>query len=163
MSFHNPENEEVPIKEEASSSTEPSVDDLEMWLEFQVGQLGTPTWWEELGAVPGIQDQCKFAKKIRVSFYVLEVRLRAYLEWGYTVPPAPQSLNKSTFHLERLAYQDVRQQPALLTIACTQCLQHWVEKYNPLRNLDFCPWAESVRELWQTVQEFVDISYQDIM
>ena len=56
MSFHNPEDERVPIKEEAGCSTEPSIDDLEMWLEFQAGQLGTPTWWEELGAVPGIQD-----------------------------------------------------------------------------------------------------------
>ena len=56
MSFHNPEDEEVPIKEEASYSTEPSVDDLETWLELQAGQLGTPTWWEELGTMPGIQD-----------------------------------------------------------------------------------------------------------
>ena len=53
MSFHNPENKKVPIKEEASCLTEPPVDDLEMWLEFQAGQLGTPTWWEELGAMPG--------------------------------------------------------------------------------------------------------------
>ena len=163
MSFHNPENEEVIIKEEASCSTEPSIDDLEMWLEFQAGQLGTPMWWEELGAVLGIQDRHKFAWKIRVSFYVPEVQLRAYPEWGYTAPPAPWSLNRSTFHLERLAYQDVRQQPALLTIAYAWCLQHWVEKHNPPRNPDFSPWAESVRELWQTVQEYVDISYQDVM
>ena len=73
MSFHNPEDEEVPIKEAVSCSVEPSIDDLEMWLEFLVGQLGTPTWWEELGAMPVIQDQCKFTLKIRVSFYVLEV------------------------------------------------------------------------------------------
>ena len=163
VSFHNPEDKEVPIKEEASCSVEPSIDDLEKWLEFQAGQLGTPTWWEELGAMPGIQDWCKFAWKIRASFYVLEVHLRASLEWGYTVPLAPQSLNRSAFLLERLAYQDVRQQPALLTIAYAQCLQHWVEKHNLPRNPDFCPWVEHVRELWQTVQEYVDISYQDVM
>ena len=61
------------MKEEVSCSTEPSVDDLETWLEFQAGQLGTPAWWEELGAVPGIEDRHKFVWKIRVSFYVLEV------------------------------------------------------------------------------------------
>ena len=55
------------------------------------------------------------------------------------------------------------QQPALLTIANARSLQYWVEKHNPLRNLDFCPLAESVRELWQMVWEFVTISYQDIM
>ena len=61
MSSHDPKDEKDPIKEEASCLTEPSIDDLETWLEFQAGQLGTPTWWEELGAVPGIEDQHKFA------------------------------------------------------------------------------------------------------
>ena len=88
MSFHKPEDDEVPIKE-ASCLVEPSIDDLEMWLEFQAGQLGTPVWWEELGAMPGIQNQCKFAQKIRASFYVPEVQLRASPEQGYTAPPAP--------------------------------------------------------------------------
>ena len=53
-----------------SNPTEPSVDDLETWLEFQAGQLGTLQWWEELAAVPGIEDRRKFAQKIRASFYV---------------------------------------------------------------------------------------------
>ena len=106
MSFHDPKDEKDPVKEEASCSTEPSVNDLEMWLEFQTGQLGTPVWWGELGAVLGIEDWCKFAQKIRPSFYVLEVQLRASLEWGYTAPPAPWNSNRSTFLPERLAYQD---------------------------------------------------------
>ena len=139
------------------------MDDLETWLEFQAGQLGTPAWWEELGAMPGITDQHKFAQKIRASFYVPEVWLRASLEWGYTAPPAPQCLNRSAFLPERLAYQDVRQQPTLLTIAYAWCLQHWAEKHNLPKNPDFHPWAESVRELQQTVQEFVAINYRDVM
>ena len=142
---HDPKDKKDPVKEETSCITEPSVDDLEMWLEFQAGHLGTPPWWEELGAMPGIEDQHKFTWKIRASFYVLEVRFRASLEWGYTAPLAPQSLNRSAFLPERLTYQDVRQQPALLTIAYAQCLQHWVEKHNLPKNPDFCPWAESVR------------------
>ena len=77
MSFHDPEDEKETVKEEASCSTEPSIDDLEMWLEFQARQLGTPTWWEELGAVLGIEDWHKFSQKIRASFYVPEVQLRA--------------------------------------------------------------------------------------
>ena len=146
MSFHDPKDEKDPVKE-VSCLMEPSVDNLETWLEFQVGHLGTPTWWEELGAMPGIEDQHKFVQKIRVSFYVLEVWLRVSPEQGYTAPLAPQSLNRSTYLLERLTYQDVRQQPALLTIAYARCLQHWVEKHNLPKNPDFHPWAESVREL----------------
>ena len=151
MSFHDPQNDKDPVKEEASCLTEPSVDELETWLEFQAGQLGTPVWWEELGAVPGIVDRHKFTWKIWVSFYVLEVQLRASPEWGYTAPLPPWSLNRGTFLPERFAYQDVRQQPALMTIAYAWCLQHWAEKHNPPKNLDFCPWVECVRELWQTV------------
>ena len=65
------------------------------------------------------------------------------------MPPAPWSLNREAYLPDRLSYQDVRWQPALLTVAYCQCLQHWVEKCNPPWNLDFCPLAESVRELRQ--------------
>ena len=92
-----------------------------------------------------------------------EVWLRASPEWGYPAPPSPHMLDRGTYHPEKFTYQDVRQRPVLLTIAYTRCPQHWAEKQNQLRNLDFCPWAECMRELHQTVQEFVNITYQDIM
>ena len=41
----------------------PSVNDLEMWLEYQVRQLGTPMWLGELEAIPGIADLHRFARK----------------------------------------------------------------------------------------------------
>ena len=147
MSFHDPDNVKDPVKEEASNLTEPSMDDLETWLEFQAGQLGTPAQWEELAAVSGIEDRCKFTWKIRASFYVPEVCLRVSPECVYTTPPAPQVLDRGAFHPEKFTYQDVRQWPILLTIAYTRCLQHWVEKRNQLKNPDFCPWVECVREL----------------
>ena len=151
VSFHNPNVMKDPVKEEASNLMEPSMDDLETWLEFQAGQLGTPAWWEELGAVPGIEDRCKFTWKIRMSFYVPEVCLRVSLEQVYTTPPAPQVLDRDTFHPDKFTYQDMRQRPVLLMIAYARCLQHKAEKHNLLKNPDFCPWAECVRELWQTV------------
>ena len=151
VSFHDLDNIKDPVKEEMSNSMDPSMDDLETWLEFQSGQLGTPTWWEELAAVPGIKDRHKFARKITASFYVLEVHLRVSLEQVYTAPPAPWVLDRGTFYPEKFAYQDMRQQLILLTIAYARCLQHWVEKHNLPKNPDFHPWAECVRELWQAV------------
>ena len=56
-------------------STEPSVSDMETWLEWQAKQLGTLTWWMELQAIPGIRDPWKLAQKIRASFYIPEVRI----------------------------------------------------------------------------------------
>ena len=63
VTFNDPKVEKSPETEEANCSTEPSVADVETWLEFHAWQLGTPTWWEELGAIPRIKDLCKFAQK----------------------------------------------------------------------------------------------------
>ena len=48
-------------------------------------------------------------------------------------------------------------------IAYARCLQHWAEKHKLPKNPDFHPWVEFVRELWQTVWEFVNITYRDVM
>ena len=120
-------------------------------------------WWKELGAILGITDQQKFTQKIPALFYIPEVWPRMSPEEGYSVPPAPQSLNRGAYLPDNLTYQDVRWQPALLTVAYYQCLQSWVEKCNLPRNLDFCPLAESVRELRQAIREFVNITKEDII
>ena len=43
-----------------TANQEPSIElptkDLEQWLDHQADQLGTPTWWVELQAVPSITD-----------------------------------------------------------------------------------------------------------
>ena len=44
VTFNDSEEEKGPAREEAGCSTEPSVGDLDMGLEFQAGQLGTPAW-----------------------------------------------------------------------------------------------------------------------
>ena len=92
-----------------SHSTEPSASDGETWLEWQANQLGTPAWWMELQAIPGIRDPQKLAWKIRTSFYIPEVRMRTLLEPGYTAPPALRSLNRNAFLPDDLSYQDVWQ------------------------------------------------------
>ena len=133
------------------STTEPSVNNLELWLECQAEQLGTPTWWGELEAIPGIMDPCKFAQKIHASFYIPEVQSRMSPDQKYSTPLAPRSLNRGAFLLEKLEYQDVRQWLALLTIVYCQCLQHWAEECNPPKSQDCRPLAESVQELSQAM------------
>ena len=117
----------------------------------------------ELEAIPGITDLCKFIQKIRTSFYVPEVWSRMSPEQEYSPPPGPRSLNRGAFLPEELTYQDIRQRPALLMVAYCWSLQHWAEKCNLPRNPDFCPLAESVRELRQAIQEFVNITQGDMM
>ena len=72
VSFCMPEGEDMTaVKEPVTVKS--TTEDLETWLEHQVGQLGTPTWWRELEAVPDIENPRKFARKIWASFYVPEV------------------------------------------------------------------------------------------
>ena len=140
-------------------STEPSVSDVETWLEWQAKQLGTPTWWMELQAIPGIGDPWKLAQEIRASFYIPEVRMRTLQEPGYTAPLALRSLNRNAFLPDDLSYQDVRQKLALLMIASTRSLQYWAEKQRPPRSRNPHPLAESVVELREVVKEFVTFNH----
>ena len=144
-------------------SMEPSVSDMETWLEWQAKQLDTLALWMELQAILGIRDPQKLAKKIRASFYIPEVRMRTLLEPGYTVPPTPRSLDRNAFLPDNLSYQDMQQNPALLLMAYARSLQYWVEKQSPLRSQNLCPLAESVVKLWETVKEYVTLNYLDII
>ena len=151
----------------ATESREPSVKlpikDLELWLDQQADQLGTPTWWEELKAIPGITDLCKFTPKICTSFHVPEIQSQTSPNQGYSAPPALKCLNQGAFLLERLEYHDMQQRPKLLTEAYCQYLQHWVEKVYLPASPDARPLVESVRELCQAVGEVMTITKQDIL
>ena len=94
VTFRNPKAGMSPKKDVGDYSTEPSVSDVEMWLEWQAWQLGTPTWLAELKAILGIRDPQMLAQKIRASFYIPEIRMRTLQEPEYTVPPTPRSLDR---------------------------------------------------------------------
>ena len=162
VSFHDPENKDS-AAEEKNPLAKPSINDLETWLEYQAKQLGTPTWWGELEAIPGIADLHKFAQKIRASFYIPEVQSRMFLEEGYSMPPAPQSLNRGAYLPDKLTYQDIRWQPALLTVAYCWCLQHWVEKCTICQGIWTSALWLKVRELRQAIHEFMNITREDMM
>ena len=116
VSFQMPEGEDTTTVKEPVT-VELTTEDLETWLEHQAGQLGTPTWWRELEAVPDIENPHKFARKIWASFYVPEVQSRMNPGQPFSTPPAPRNLNRGAFYPKGLKYQDVRQQPILLTVA----------------------------------------------
>ena len=56
MTFREPEVEPNSEGGVEDYSPEPSVSDVETWLEWQAHQLGTPAWWSELTAILGIKD-----------------------------------------------------------------------------------------------------------
>ena len=125
--------------------------------------MNMPYWWTELTTIPGVEDPRKLAWKIHASFSIPAVRSKVFLGQGYTVPPAPRCLTWSVFLPDKLSYQDVQQQPFLLTVAYAQGLQYWVERLNLPTDLDFYPLVRSVLELKERVKEHVVFSKQDII
>ena len=122
-----------------------------------------PYWWMELTAIPEVEDPWKLAWKIHTSFSIRTVRNKVNQGQGYTVPPAPTFLTWSVFLPEELSYQDMQQQPFLLTVAYAQGLQYWAERLNPPADPDFCPLLRSVLVLKERVKEHVIFPRQDVI
>ena len=59
VTFWEPEVEPDPKGGEENYPLEPSILDIEMWLDWQAHQLSTTCWWEEL-----MKDSWKLACKI---------------------------------------------------------------------------------------------------
>ena len=81
----------------------------------------------------------------------------------FSAPPAPRNLNRGAFYPKRLEYQDVRQQPILLTVAYCRSLQHWVEKHDPPISAKACPLVKSMRELIQAINKVMHITARDVL
>ena len=112
MTFWELEVEPDPKKGGENYPPEPSIIDVEIWLDWQAHQLDMPHWWMELTAIPGVEDLWKLTQKIRASS-IPKVRSRVFPRHDYTVPPAPKCLTQNVFLLDELSYQDVQQQPFL--------------------------------------------------
>ena len=107
VTFQELEIEPGPEESRESYPPEPSIKDIETWLDWQACQLDMPCWWTEPTATPGVEDPWKLVQKIHASFLIPEVRSRVFLGQDYTTPPAPKCLTQSMFLPDELSYQDV--------------------------------------------------------
>ena len=133
-----------------------------MWLDWWACQLDTLHWWEELTAIPDVEDLRRLAWKICVSFFIPVVRCETLLSQDYTMPPAPKCLTRGRFLPNHPIYQDVQWQLLLLTLAYAWALQYWVEKVRLLMPGDYCPLMMSIMELKWWVEGHITFSKQDI-
>ena len=163
VTFQEPEVEADPEGVEENYPPEPSILDVETWIDWQAHQLSTPCWWEELRAILGVKDLQKLTCKIWASFSIPKVKSKAFPGQDYTAPPVPTCLNQNAFLPDELSYQDMWQQHFLLTVAYTRGLQYWVEKLNPLESPNFCPLAGSVIELREAVREHIVFTNSDLL
>ena len=103
---------------------EPSIRNIEVWLDWQACQLDTPHWWVEITAIPDVENPKRLAQKIHTSFSIPVVRCEAFPGQEYTMPPASKCLTRGMFLPNDLSYQDIWQQPLLLTVAYAWALQY---------------------------------------
>ena len=85
-------------------------------------------------------------------------------EEGYSMPPAPWSLNREAYLPDKLTYQDVRQQPVLLyssLLSMPSTLGREAQSTGESGLLHTL--AESVMELRQAICEFMNITWEDVM
>ena len=120
---------------------EPSIRNVEVWLDWQACLMDTPHWWGELTVIPEVEDPRKLAWKIHASFSIPGVRCETFPGQEYTMPPATRCLTRGRFIPNNPSYQDVWQQPLLMTVAYTQALQYWVEQVRPPVHPDYHPLA----------------------
>ena len=163
MTLWEPEVELDPKEGGETYPPEPSIADVETWLDWQAHQLDMPCWWRDLMAIPGVEDPWKLIWMIWASFSIPEVRSRVFLGQDYIAPPAPKCFTQNMFLPDELSYQDVQQQPFLLTVAYARGLQYWVENLNLPENPDFCPLARSVIELRERVKKHVMFTKWDFI
>ena len=77
-------------------------------------------------------------------------------------PLLPNVSSRSRFLPSDPTYQDIHQQPLLLTLAYTQALQYWVEKVSLPMLGGYCPLVMSIVELRWQVEGHFTFSKQDI-
>ena len=49
-------------------SQEPPIEGLEKWVTWRAWTYETPSWWQELVMVPGVEDHKKLAREVWASF-----------------------------------------------------------------------------------------------
>ena len=138
------------------------IRNYEVWLDWWAHQLDTPHWWADLTTIPNVENPKRLAQKIHAFFLILAVRCAALPGQEFTMPHASKCLTMGRFLPDDPSYQDVWQQPLLLTVAYAWALQYWVEKTRPPALLDYCPLVMSVVELMQYVRGHVTLNRQDI-
>ena len=113
---------------------EPSVENYEVWVEWQGHHMHKPDWWEEVVAIPQAEDPWKLTRKVQTSFEIPQVRCKALqTRNNNSAPLAAKCINRKAFLPVPdpvKPCQDYREGQPWKTLAYTQALQYWVEKAN---------------------------------
>ena len=79
-------------------SQKPSVENYEVWLEWRGHLLDMLDWWEELVAIPHVDDHHRLAQKVQASFQIPQARCKALkVSIDYSSPATLKCIGRKAF------------------------------------------------------------------
>ena len=143
--------------------SEPSIKDVETWLDWWAHQMDMPYWWAECIAILGVENPRNSLGKSVPPFQSQQLEAGSFWVKGI-LHPDPQ-----VSHMECVSPR----QPVLsgcVTAAfsidhglCPRITEYWAERLNPPVDLDFHSLARSVMELRERVKEYLIFSKQCVI
>ena len=117
-----------------------------------------PDWWEELVAIPHVDDHCRLTQKVWASFEIPQVRCKALKVCNnYSSPPTPKCISKKAFLMipdPRIPCNNYREGQPQKTLAYAQALQYWAISLNLPKPEELHFLVRCVHELRQTMRPF---------
>ena len=126
----------------------------------------TPSWWQELTMVPGVDDYEKLTCEVWASFRFLKKASElCQVKNDHQAPPAPLCLCWKSFLLPPdsiFACRDIQEIPCEKMVACAWALQFWAEKVNLPTEGKPCLLVGSMIELWEEMECYLSFSNEDM-
>ena len=146
---------------------EPSCHKSAKWIQWCTQQLDMPAWWWECREVPGQGNIQEFTRMVWASFRVPKVTCcTSKVDNNYSTPPAPNSLDRDQFLLlqdMQFGSQDFWLTQPQKTLVYAKDLQHWLEKAQPPTPGKPHQLAESVLELWHTMEPLTTFTDEEVL
>ena len=143
----------------SNSSPEPPVEEYRRWVTWWGQALGMPGWWQELVAIPEVDNYQELTWKIQASFKLAQWMNKLHDVGNcYLAPLVPPCLYQNDFLLPsnpKFPCWDIREEQLEKTVAYAQALQFWVEKSNPPTPGQPCLLARSILELREVMGPYV--------
>ena len=147
-------------------SPKPPIEELQKWVTWKACVYETPSWWQELTMVPGVDDHEKLACKVWASFQLPRRVIKLHLvKNNHQALPAPLCLCQKNFLQPPdsiFACQDIQEMQCEKMVAYAQALQFWVEKVNLPTGGQPCLLVGRVIELQEEMKYYLSFSDEDV-
>ena len=147
-------------------SPKPPIEELEKWVTWRAGAYKTPSWWQELVMVPGVDGHEKLAHEVWASFWLPQrVSEWCWVKNDHQAPPTLLCLSWKNFLLlpdSIFTCWDIWEIQQEKMVAYIWALQFWAEKTDLPTGGKPCLLAGSIVELQEEIKCYISFSDEDV-